>query len=584
MANPRTIAYSQQNPASRRSYDDVLLNRYRIMSSCGTGGFGTVLTCWDTRLQRRVAIKRLPLTGSSAASTLSEALAEARTSSMLAHPNIVTVYDFEVEGPYAYLVMEYVDGLTLDELLSRVEGGVLTHDEASCLVQSVASALGYAHENGVLHLDIKPSNIMIDRTGTIKLCDFGMATLASAAGFGGARGGTVGYMPPEQIEGDLVDERTDVFSLAVVVWQALLGSTPFAAADANKSLALIRKGPGKPSKLDPTLAGMAEEALLGAMAANPSARIPSVETLAKELVFALGDPVAGATSLCGLLSQTPANAADDIDDWEGERLPLGISYPWLPAAFVRVASAVATLLVSWPLLEALVPDNQLMARGIALAFAAVAALWTPLGSALALGGLCAAVATHATTATPLLLAIVMAVFFIAWWAFFATSSNLSTLTALLPACLSSPLAGTAIAGVAFLPLPAALTACLSWFVGRIWPPLVASGFALDGQVDALLAPMATLPAIMSLMGCGISAALTAAITWHSTSVGYAVAGQAVGCSALVTSQLLAARMENGGIWVDPSWENTGIAVLFSVLVCIACVLHGPRDVDFESED
>ena len=87
------------------------------MSSCGTGGFGTVLTCWDTRLQRRVAIKRMPLAirgvYSGGAATMSEALAEARTSSMLAHPNIVTMFDFENDHDYAYLVMEYVDGMTL---------------------------------------------------------------------------------------------------------------------------------------------------------------------------------------------------------------------------------------------------------------------------------------------------------------------------------------------------------------------------------------------------------------------------------------------------------------------------------------
>ena len=181
MADSRRIAHTPSSASASQQYADVLLNRYRIMNARGTGGFGTVLTCWDTRLQRRVAIKRLPLSGSGAASTLGEALHEARTASMLAHPNIVTVYDFEVEGPYAYLVMEYVDGLNLAELLKRVEGGILTHDEAACLVQSVASALGFAHENGVLHMDIKPTNIVIDRTGTVKLCDFGMATLASAA-------------------------------------------------------------------------------------------------------------------------------------------------------------------------------------------------------------------------------------------------------------------------------------------------------------------------------------------------------------------------------------------------------------------
>ena len=583
MADASRAIHSQLGTAAR-TYDDVLLNRYRIINSCGTGGFGTVLTCWDTRLQRRVAIKRLPLSGSGAASTLSEALTEARTSSMLAHPNIVTVYDFEVEGPYAYLVMEYVDGLTLAELLSRVEGGTLTYDETACLVQSVASALGYAHENGVLHMDIKPTNIMIDRSGTVKLCDFGMATLASAAGFGGARGGTVGYMPPEQIEGDLVDERTDVFSFAVVVWQALFGASPFAAPTAEKSLALIRKGPGKPSKLDPNLAGIAEEALLGALAASPTSRIPSVETLAKELVFALGDPAAGARSLCGLVSQTPESADSDPEDWEGERLPLSVSHPWLPGTFARIASAIAALYLALPLSTALVGDNPAISYGLSLGTAAMTVLWPPLGSALVLAGFCACIALHATSAAPFLFALVTAIAFVFWWALCATQSDLSTLAILLPACASSPLVGAAIAGTALTPAPALFTGLASWFIGRVWPIASEAGYALDGLVDGLLAPMTSVPTILSLAGCGVSAALCSAVTWYRGTPGFAVAGQVLGCTALVASQLLAARMENGGIWADPSWANTGIAVLLSVLVCSACVLHGPRDAGLGSED
>ena len=212
------------NPSAQLSnvaIPEILLERYRVLARRGTGGFGTVCTCWDTRLQRRVAIKRMPLLDSAEnnnvfASTVDEALSEARTACLLAHPNIVTVHDFEIEDSYAYLVMEFVDGLNLAELLARVEGGFLTYSEAAHVVSSLSKALQYAHENGVLHLDIKPTNIMIDRQGTVKLADFGMATLASAAGYGGARGGTVGYMPPEQIEGMLVDERADIFSLAVV--------------------------------------------------------------------------------------------------------------------------------------------------------------------------------------------------------------------------------------------------------------------------------------------------------------------------------------------------------------------------------
>ena len=252
--------------------EELLLGRYRILERRGTGGFGTVCTCWDTRLQRRVAIKRMPLATESG-TTAAEALAEARTACMLGHPNIVTVYDFETSGAYAYLVMEYVDGLNLAELLGRVEGGRLTPEECAHVLASVARALSYAHENRVLHLDIKPTNIMIDRRGTVKLADFGMASLASAAGYGGARGGTVGYMPPEQIEGMLVDERADVFSLAVVIWQALTGSDPFLARSAEESLAKIRRGPGAAfSRIRPDIEAGVELALLDALAPRASER------------------------------------------------------------------------------------------------------------------------------------------------------------------------------------------------------------------------------------------------------------------------------------------------------------------------
>ena len=176
----------------------TLLRRYRPLETRATGGFGSVEICLDRRLQRRVAIKRIPLTANGAgipAQTMASALAEARTAGMLAHPNIVSVLDFTFDAAYAYLVMEYVDGMNLAEFLARVDGNSLTYDEAACVADALVQALAHAHANGVLHLDIKPANVLIDRAGHVKLADFGMATLASAAGFGGARGGTIGYMP-----------------------------------------------------------------------------------------------------------------------------------------------------------------------------------------------------------------------------------------------------------------------------------------------------------------------------------------------------------------------------------------------------
>lgn len=123
----------------------LLLGRYRTIELRDTGGFGSVLVCWDVRLQRRVAVKCLPLDAEGdAASVVDEALAEARASSFLTHPNIVTVHDFAVDDRYAYIVMEYVDGVTLAELMARVEGGVLIWCEVAHVLRSVAAALAYA--------------------------------------------------------------------------------------------------------------------------------------------------------------------------------------------------------------------------------------------------------------------------------------------------------------------------------------------------------------------------------------------------------------------------------------------------------
>lgn len=211
-----------------------LLKRYQPLETLATGGFGSIEICRDTHLRRRVAIKRIPLINGAGmpASDIMDVLREAHTAAMLQHPNIVQVIDFTHDTAYAYLVMEYVDGMSLAEFLHRVDGHSLTFDEAAAIADALGQALTFAHSNGVLHLDIKPANVLIDHSGNVKLTDFGMARLSSAGGFGGSRGGTIGYMPPEQldIETGTVDERADVFALACVIYEGLCGSAPFMAA------------------------------------------------------------------------------------------------------------------------------------------------------------------------------------------------------------------------------------------------------------------------------------------------------------------------------------------------------------------
>ena len=585
--NPTQSAVRPVKPGSLAIPEETLLGRYRVLARRGAGGFGTVCTCWDTRLQRRVAIKRIPLlaagdsTGISA-STADEALAEARTACLLAHPNIVTVYDFETDGTYAYLVMEYVDGLNLAELLARVENGVLTHEECAHVLRSVAAALTYAHENGVLHLDIKPTNIMIDRQGTVKLADFGMATLASAAGYGGARGGTVGYMPPEQIQGLLVDERTDVFSLAVVTWQALTGRSPFASATPKGSLDAIVRGPKPPiSKLDPSLAPEAETALLRALSPTAAERTSSVKEFARTMLPELGDGAEGAESLRELVDQSenddPSLAATP------SKLPAHVRLPWLAPALERAASAVCTFFAMHTILPAIPGTTDAFSLIGALVSAAACAAWPPIGSAIAGVALVVALATAHVTASSFPLALVTAAGLAVWWVTCGHTDHVSTAALLAPVCLNSPAAGVALAGYGMDPLPAAATGAAGALLSLLAGAAAAGGFSAQTTVAALV-PILSSPATWAIVaGCAASALLASAIAMRG-SVASGIVGQVVGAVSITLFWLLACRVESSGYWFGQILEGCGLAVFLSVFLCVETVLRGPLDEDQEGED
>ncbi|MCI7437863.1 MAG: serine/threonine protein kinase [Coriobacteriaceae bacterium] len=585
--DPTRSAARPVYPGTRTIPEETLLGRYRVLARRGAGGFGTVCTCWDTRLQRRVAIKRMPLLAAEdpsgiSASTADEALAEARTACLLAHPNIVTVYDFEADGTYAYLVMEYVDGLNLAELLARVEGGVLTHEECAHVLRSVAAALTYAHENGVLHLDIKPTNIMIDRQGTVKLADFGMATLASAAGYGGARGGTVGYMPPEQIQGLLVDERTDVFALAVVTWQALAGRSPFASATPKGSLDAIVRGPKPPlSKLDPSLAPEAETALLRAMTPTAAERASSVKGFARDVLPALGDDAEGAESLRELVDQSES---DDPSLAAGPpNLPAHVRLPWLAPALERAASAACTFMAVFATLSGIPGTTGAFALVGALVSAAACVAWPPIGSAAAGASLVAALATTHATAASFPLALVTAAGLVAWWVSCGHTDHVSTAAVLAPACLSSPAAGVALAGYGMDPLPAAATggagALLSLLVGAA----AAGGFSAQATVAALLPVLLSPATWVVVAGCAVSALLASAVAMRG-SVASGIVGQVAGAVSITLFWLLAGSVESSGYWLGHIWEGCGLAVSLCVFLCVETVLRGPLDEDQEGED
>ncbi|HWC75216.1 MAG TPA: serine/threonine-protein kinase [Gemmatimonadales bacterium] len=209
---------------------ELLAGRYSIERELGRGGMGIVLLARDVALDRPVAIKLLPPHLATRANERDRFLQEARTAAGLAHPNIVPIHLVEAHGDLVFFVMGFVDGETLRERVERA--GPLSPRLATKLLQEVAWALGAAHQRGVIHRDVKPDNIMIERaTERAIVTDFGIAVGTRAESAGGSVTGTARYMSPEQACGEPVDARSDLYSLGATFFYALTGRAPFEASN-----------------------------------------------------------------------------------------------------------------------------------------------------------------------------------------------------------------------------------------------------------------------------------------------------------------------------------------------------------------
>ena len=492
--------FSQHTPQQNGAA--TLLRRYRPLETRATGGFGSVEICLDTRLQRRVAIKRIPLvaegmptpTGSTAA-----ALAEARTASMLQHPNIVSVIDFTYDASFAYLVMEYVDGLSLEEFLAQVDGHSLTYDEEAHIADSLCQALAYAHENGVLHLDIKPANVLIDHSGHVKLADFGMACLTSAAGWGGARGGTIGYMSPEQLDGSVVDERSDLFSLACVLYESLCGGKPFVAATPADSLKRIEAGVETPSELLPDIPASAEHALLQALSPAPESRPARADDFAEALLSEMGNARQGKKSLARMIARMTSDEIDPAelpeDDEPTATDPakglLGTGYPQARLLLGAIASGLSVACSSFAILHAMGLDQvPAILSSIAIGIAGGAA--PQIGSALLAAGLFTMV-INATPLVPALPALALiAALGTSWWLVWGrTSRHASTALIVTCALAASPslpvdacLAGACLAAYLASPAEAGISCALGMILGKLSLLACAAGGILGADMLA----------------------------------------------------------------------------------------------------
>lgn len=512
---PRTgldAAVAQTPPPAAGTAASTLLKRYRPLQTRAAGGFGSVEICLDSRLQRRVAIKRMPLASPynrTSQETIAYALKEARTASMLQHPNIVQVIDFSYDSAYAYLVMEYVDGMNLEEFLAQVDGHSLTYDEAACIADALVQALALAHENGVLHLDIKPANVLIDRSGHVKLADFGMATLASAAGFGGARGGTIGYMAPEQLNGAEVDARSDIFSLAAVLYESLCATAPFRAGTPTDSLANIERGVIYPSDLLPDIPETTEDALLSALSPLAVDRMGDVAEFGDLFCAHLGNPREGRKSLARIVERLTSDEEDEGEGGTGavprparEIDPaqgcLGTRTPHARWAVRGSLSGIAVAAITYALLGAMQVNGTLTQIATAAGIGLAAAVAPQIGSALAVAGWLMFIVSHTPLLSVLPVAVVGFALTAGWWLVWgrlqpAASVVVTVAAALALACNDALIGATvAVALAAYFLAPG--VAAVSTGFGLAFARLLVVALANEGMLAAGTAAVALLDA------------------------------------------------------------------------------------------
>jgi len=268
------------------------LGRYDLVRVLGKGAMGIVYEGRDPNLERRVAIKTVKvenLSEEAASEYEARFRTEARSAARLQHPNIVSVYDSDRDGDMAYLVMEYIQG---DDLKHHLDKGVRYSLEQSLkMIRDLLSALDYAHKQGIVHRDIKPANLLIEPGGRVKLTDFGVARMqdsGEATRTQGSMVGTLKYMSPEQVQGQKIDSRADLFSVGVVLYQLLTDKRPF---DGDNDFSIIHQiighTPAPPSSFNARLPSAIDAVVARALAKDREQRFATARDFASALQSAI---------------------------------------------------------------------------------------------------------------------------------------------------------------------------------------------------------------------------------------------------------------------------------------------------------
>jgi serine/threonine-protein kinase len=296
---PRAASASSSRPSSSAEYSlnegrflpgRLVASRYRIIALLGKGGMGEVYRADDLTLGQSVALKFLPDEAARDDGLIERFRNEVRMARRVSHPNVCRVYDVgEIDGQ-TFFTMEYIDGEDLASLLRRI--GRLPPDKALDIARHLCAGLAAAHAKGVLHRDLKPANIMLDGRGQVVITDFGLAGVADNIRGPEVRSGTPAYMAPEQLAGQEVTMRSDIYALGLVLYEVFTGKRAFAESPAQLVRVGVDRTPSRPSSvvkdLDPTV----EKVILRCLETEPSSRPPTALAVAAALPG--GDPLAAA--------------------------------------------------------------------------------------------------------------------------------------------------------------------------------------------------------------------------------------------------------------------------------------------------
>ena len=460
--------------------DELLLNRYKITSKLGSGGFSEVYEAFDTRMERIVAIKQIHVDRRSA----ERVIREARTVALLNHPNIVTLHEFEEDGDDYYLIMELIEGVPLSKILARL--APLPVEEALVVAGQICRALTAAHEHGIVHRDIKPENVMVLNDGRLKVMDFGIATIKGASTTtSGDIIGTFSYMSPEQARGDIVDERSDIFSLGTLLYEMLTDAIPFSGESANETLNQVQKSdPPPPSAINALIDAPVDAVVMRALEKDPDERYESAFEFRASLEGMLGDTALPEKTLALMMERygryAEGHTQYELAGWRGN-LWLFFDEHGEPAA--RTAIAMLLAAPFFPILHSWfgIP-RSLTLFGAATIFLMVLLL-PGYGVGLTLVLLAAATATHSTGV--FIVALTLAV---PYWA---------TISRWRPALSVWPAAG---AVFGFLRIPFVFPVAVGLLAGPVTAAFIAGLGCLVFELVNIFAADTTAPMLVQSYG------------------------------------------------------------------------------------